>query len=116
VTRKPRKTLPPMPPPPSYRVADGDFPQEIEWLERRRALLLRSIAEMDHHQLAPSLDPELMPNVAELLIWAKWELGRVEAAIEKLAETQGLPTDPPPDSDPPSRVTPDSRKGRRERA
>jgi hypothetical protein len=115
MTRKPRRTLPPMPPP-GRTLADGDLPQEMDWLERRRALLVRSIAEMNHHQLAPNLDPNMVPDVADLLIWAKWELGRVEAAIEKLGETESLPTDPPPDSDPPSRVTPDSRRGRRERA
>jgi hypothetical protein len=102
-------------PRPAFELAEPGK-DELDWLERRRALLVRSIAEMEHHQLAPNLSPDLMPNVGELLIWAKWELARVDAAIEKFSDSESLPSEPPPVSDPPSRVTNESRRGRRERA
>jgi hypothetical protein len=71
---------------------------------------------MEHHQLSPNLNPDLMPNVGELLIWANRELTRVDSAIARLSEPQNLPSDAAPVSDPRSRVTKDSRRGRRERA
>ena len=112
-----RKSDQPMPPPsPAYHLAQTPPGDDLEWLQRRRGLLVRSIAEMEHQQLTPGQTLELVPEVGELLIWAKWELVRVDSAIAALSDGESLPTDAPPVSDPPSRVTRESRRGRRERA
>jgi hypothetical protein len=76
--------------------------REVQWLERRRELLLRSIAEMQHHQIHPHLDAELLPDVGEMLAWAKEELDRVDWALTELSDRGRLPSGALPDSDPAS--------------
>jgi hypothetical protein len=76
--------------------------EELDWLQRRRTLLLRSIAEMQHHQNFPNLSPELLPDVGEMLAWAQDELARVDARIAELSALRRLQSDAPPDSDPAS--------------
>lgn len=71
------------------RSAVGAAPQaanrELLWLNRRRELLLRAIAEMEHNVAAPEARLELVTNVPELLGWAKAELARIEARIAQIA-------------------------------
>jgi hypothetical protein len=88
----------PVPSQPQPDVAE----RELHWLERRRDLLLRSIAEMQHHQIYPHLDPELLPDVGEMLAWAQEELGRVERCISELSARGRLPSGALPVSDPAS--------------
>jgi hypothetical protein len=104
------------PPAPAYYLAESASGEDLEWLQRRRGLLVRSIAEMEHHQRTPNLSPEMVPDVADLLDWAILDLARVDAAIAGPPEPETLPSAATPDSAPPSRVRRDSRRGRHERA
>ena len=58
--------------------------RELLWLKRRRELLLRAIAEMEHNVAVPEIRLELVSNVPELLGWAKSELGRIEKRITQI--------------------------------
>lgn len=62
-----------------------DVTRELVWLNRRRDLLLRAIAEMEHNVATPGIRLELVSNIPELLAWAKTELGRIEARIARIA-------------------------------
>jgi len=59
----------------------GPSESDLGWLLRRREILTRAIAEMEQHQLRPQLDRNLIPNVDELLAWARCEMGRIETEL-----------------------------------
>lgn len=59
--------------------------RELVWLNRRRDLLRRAIAEMEHNVASPGIRLELVSNVPELLAWARTELTRIETRIAKIA-------------------------------
>ena len=58
-----------------------------DWLERRRELLERAIAEMQAHLERPCLDPQLNPDVAGCLAWAKAEVERLSAQPPQAASS-----------------------------
>lgn len=58
--------------------------RELLWLNRRRDLLRRAIAEMEHDASGSGIRLELVSNVPELLGWARSELARIELRIARI--------------------------------
>lgn len=57
---------------------------ELTWLKRRNEILIRAIAEMEAHEVAPHLDQDLNPDIPVTLNWARREHANVERLIAAL--------------------------------
>ena len=59
---------------------------ELDWLKRRRDVLLRAIAEMRSHNLAPQLSLTTSAELPGLIGWAERELDRVRSCIATMED------------------------------
>lgn len=60
---------------------------ELNWLMRRREIIRRALAEMEHQE-ANSIVPDLVdPDLPGSLCWAREELAKIEMRIAELSQS-----------------------------